>query len=210
MAYILKVPSYDGDKVCDDVIAKAIENTKTILKPNLKSILLALNDKMAKDSIVVFNGYAQFFNTDDEATCVEKQNWGFIRLLPKHWRSGKIELTVARRKQFNSLVVGINDAIKDVINDVKGNVKYRLGFSDWDRWAYQGVRGQFCDPQGSGDYPDKQLPDLQFFKRDTTPYKDRTYLPDPRIVHYAPEHWAGTNIRCRGISQLDLHEKRCS
>ena len=160
---------YDGEDACDEIINKAQTNIDTILKPNLKSILLKLNDRMAKDSVVVYNGYAQFFNTDDEATCTEKQFWGWKRILWKHWFATAIPLTVARRKRFNGLVIGINNAIKEVISDVQNNggVKYRLGFANWDKWPYEGVRGQYCDPKGKGYYPDPDQPDLQFFKRDT-------------------------------------------
>ncbi|KZL67148.1 esterase family protein [Colletotrichum tofieldiae] len=169
---------FDGESVCDEVIKKAEENIKTILKPNIKSILLALNDKMAKDSVVVYNGYAQFFNTDKDETCVDKQRWAQSALLSKHWFSDPLPLNVALRKRFNGLVIGINDAIKEVINDVQknGNVKYKIGFADWDRWVYEGVRGQFCDPNGEGHYPDSKQPDLQFFKGDTFLYPERTEL----------------------------------
>lgn len=120
---------YYGESVCDEVIKKAEENLSTILKPNIKSILLALNDKMAKDSVVVYNGYAQFFNTDDEDICVKDQNWAKSSIFTKNWFATPLDLTVARRKRFNGLVIAINDALKDVINDVKanGNIKYKLG-----------------------------------------------------------------------------------
>jgi hypothetical protein len=58
---------FNGESSCDTLIEKAQENIDTILKPNLKEILTELNSKMAKDGIVVYNGYAQYFNTETEA-----------------------------------------------------------------------------------------------------------------------------------------------
>ncbi|OTB01253.1 hypothetical protein M426DRAFT_64490 [Hypoxylon sp. CI-4A] len=160
------LPFYSEDD-CQAVIDKAQSNIDTILKPNLKQILQALNDKMADDSIVVYNGYAQYFNTDNE-DCATEQNWEtpnwfrFFRPLP---------LTVERRKKFNNLVTQINEAIKSVIMDIGGDksIKYRIDFSDWDPWPYAGVKGQMCDPVSTGTYPDDAQPDLQFFKPDTQP-----------------------------------------
>ncbi|KZL63197.1 hypothetical protein CI238_12827, partial [Colletotrichum incanum] len=164
-----------GNDLC---LAK--ENIDNILKPNLKSILLKLNDNMADDSIVVFNAYGQYFNTDDDKTCTEQQYWAITGILIQYWFSKALPLTAELRKKFNGLVIGINDAIKDVVNDVSknGNVKYKIEWlhyahsyfnsvADWDKWTYEGVRGQYCDPQGDGNYPDDKQPDLQFFKPDT-------------------------------------------
>ncbi|KAH7040900.1 SGNH hydrolase-type esterase domain-containing protein [Microdochium trichocladiopsis] len=160
---------FDGDAVCDTVIKKAEENIKTILKPNIKSILLKLNDRMAKDSVVVMLGYAQFFNTDNEDVCTKNQDWTQAIPFMNFWGKKGIPLDIALRKRLNNLVIGINDATKEVIRDVRdnGNVKYKLKYADWDKWAYQVVRGQYCDPQGDGTYPDAKQPDLHFFKPDT-------------------------------------------
>lgn len=51
---------FDGEDACTDVISIAEDNLDKILKPNLEQLLDALEDKMNDDSIVVFNGYAQF------------------------------------------------------------------------------------------------------------------------------------------------------
>lgn len=74
---------------------------------------------------------------------------------------------MARRKLFNSLVVDINEAIREVVHDVSNEVDYKIGFSDWDPWPREGVKGQMCDPSSTGRYPDSKQPDLQFFKPDT-------------------------------------------
>lgn len=148
---------------------------------------------MDEDSVVVYNGYAQFFNTDDEDTCTTKQSWGWRRIFFSQWTRTALPLDIARRKRFNDLVIGINNAIKEVISDVQdnGNVKYRLGFANWDKWAYEGVRGQYCDPKGQGYYPDPDnQPDLQFFKPDTH------YYPGEYTLHatrYCPFFRRQTN-----------------
>lgn len=49
-----------GEQACNDVIKIAENNLDTILKPNLQQLLEALNSKMNDNSVVVFNGYAQF------------------------------------------------------------------------------------------------------------------------------------------------------
>ncbi|KAK2841526.1 hypothetical protein FQN49_006175, partial [Arthroderma sp. PD_2] len=157
---------YGGEETCTAIIDQAQKNIDTILKPNLKQILMALNDKMAKDSIVVYNGYARFFNTEDE-NCATKQQWNILRWLPIYWFSTPLKLTIDRRKKFNVLVDNINKAIREVIKDVSDEVDYNIGFSDWDLWAIEGVKGQMCDPKSTGRYPDKDQPDLQFFKFDT-------------------------------------------
>lgn len=65
---------FDGEDTCTAVINKAQTNIDTILKPNLKQILLELDGKMAKDGIVVYNGYARYFSTANEA-CANDQKW---------------------------------------------------------------------------------------------------------------------------------------
>lgn len=169
------------DSDCQTVIDKAQSNIDTILKPNLKQVLQALNSKMAKDSVVVYNGYAQFFNTDSEK-CATDENW----TMPHWWPfSSALPLTVDRRKRFNSLVIGINNAIKSVVTDISNDpsIKYKIGFSDWDPWPYNGVSGQMCDPASKGTYPDDAQPDLQFFKPDTQLPPERTELKkrDPEL-----------------------------
>ncbi|KAM5444295.1 hypothetical protein MferCBS31731_000812 [Microsporum ferrugineum] len=157
---------YNGEETCNVVIDQAQKNIDTILKPNLKQILMALDDKMAKDGIVVYNGYARFFNTEDEK-CATDQQWNILHWYLKYWFKTPLTLTVERRKKFNVLVENINKAIREVVKDVSDEVDYNIGFSDWDLWAIEGVDGQMCDPASTGKYPDKNQPDLQFFKGDT-------------------------------------------
>lgn len=152
-----------GDTTCDSVLTIAQNNLNSILEGNLKSLMEALNPMMNDDGIVVINGYAQFFNTDNE-DCATKQDWEFVNLWPLN--SG---LTIARRKQFNDLVVQINTLIQEVVDDTAANTdyKWKIAFSNWDSWVYDGVSGQMCDPASTGVYPDPAQPDLQFFKPDT-------------------------------------------
>lgn len=153
------------DDECEEVISIAQSNIDTILKDNIKQVIEALDDKMNKDSIVVINGYAQFFNTDKDDDC-GGQDWTLFPL-----EGTALPLTLARRKKFNDLVVQINSAIKDVVEDIasSSNTKFTIGFSNWDPWVYSGVSGQFCDPSSTGEYPDSKQEDLQFFKGNTMP-----------------------------------------
>ena len=56
---------FDGEEACTDVISIADDNLDNILKSNLEQLLEALEDKMNDDSIVIFNGYAQFVSIPD-------------------------------------------------------------------------------------------------------------------------------------------------
>ena len=161
---------YGGEETCNAVIKKAEENIEKILKDNIKQILIALNDKMAEGGVVVYNGYAQYFNTENN-DCAEKQHWEFARWFPLYWGEIALTLTIERREQFNKLVRSINTAIREVLYTLhdEGSLKYEIGFSNWDPWVRDGVNGQMCDPSSSGKYPDSDQPDLQFFKPSTNP-----------------------------------------
>ncbi|KAK2594664.1 hypothetical protein QQS21_007640 [Conoideocrella luteorostrata] len=154
---------------CETVISKAEANAKNIIKGNIKDILYALNDKMNKDGVVVVNGYAEFFNTDNE-DCAN-QSWDFFWWL-KPIRSVE-KLTLERRKRFNKLVTSINGAIAEAVNEAAADdskIKYKVGFADWNKWVYEGVDGQMCSTKSNGDYPDPNQPDMQFIKPDTHPW----------------------------------------
>lgn len=118
---------------------------------------------MNKDSIVVYNMYAKYFNTDND-DCEKKQGWAFPKLF-----FSPLLLTIDRRKRFNTLVDNINKAIDEVVDDINknGKVKYKIATADWGIWPEQGVSGQYCVPDSTGRYPDPKQPDLQFFKPDT-------------------------------------------
>jgi hypothetical protein len=137
---------YDGEDTCTAIIDKAEENIKTILKPNLAQILLALKPKMNKNGIVIFNGYARYFNTETD-DCDTNQDWSLADWLPQNTFSPPLRLTRDHRKRFNDVVPAVNKAIKEVVAEVKGEVEYYLGFADWDLWAIEGVNGQMCDPK---------------------------------------------------------------
>jgi hypothetical protein len=55
---------FDGEEACTDVISIAEDNLENILKGNLEQLLEALEEKMNDDSVVIFNGYAQFVSDD--------------------------------------------------------------------------------------------------------------------------------------------------
>ena len=160
----------NDDETCESVIDLAQKNIDTILKDNLKQVLEALNDKVKNNGIVIFNGYAQFFNTEKDDDC-GGQDWSLYSLVSK-----ARPLTLARRKKFNNLVVQINDLIKKVAGEVgkDSDIKYKIGFSNWDPWVHEGVDGQFCDPSSTGEYPEPEQKDLQFFKPETDTSESRS------------------------------------
>lgn len=90
---------------------------------------------MADDSVVVCNGYAEFFNAENE-DCADSslQDWHYSSANIGCVLGSTLRPTVARRKKFNTLVQHINTAIQEVIDDVKKNskVKYKLGYSNWE------------------------------------------------------------------------------
>lgn len=152
---------------------------------------------MNADSVVVYNMYAQYFNTDNEA-CSKDQSWAFPKLF-----FSPLQLTIERRKKFNTLVVNINNAIQEVVDDVakNGNVKFKIGAADWDPWPREGVSGQYCDPASTGRYPDKNQPDLQFFKPDTFVSPD--YHDELKKRRITPEE--GREIRDRVERLSDVY-----
>ncbi|KAL8356634.1 hypothetical protein RB601_001773 [Gaeumannomyces tritici] len=174
---------WDGEDACQAIIDKAQENIQRILKGNIRQILQKLNGKIRKDGALVYQGYAPFFNTDNE-DCADptKQDWALKGWgLWEFWKSGKnpLRLTIERRKKLNALVDGINRAISEVVEefDKDKQVGYRATFSDWSSWPGI-VDGQFCSPKSSGWYPDPNQPDLLFIKFNTaargTPPHDET------------------------------------
>jgi hypothetical protein len=150
------------------MIDVAQENVETIIKENVKNVLYQLAPKMNNDGIIVVNGYAQFFDTSSD-NC-DKQSWDFFYWL-KPFRD-PLKLTIERRKRFNKLVIAINEAIAEAINEFDDHNcgSYKIGFADWDKWVYQGVDGQMCSTKSNGDYPDPNQPDMQFIKPDTHPW----------------------------------------
>lgn len=161
---------YLGEPTCDAIIEKANANLKWIMRDNIKKILLALKGKMARDGIVVINSYARYFNTENE-DCATKQDWTLYNWIPKLVADNLpgVRMTIERRKMYNDMTTGLNDVIRDVVVEVQKEVNYTIGFSDWDLWAIEGVRGQMCDPSSSGAYPDSRQPDLIFFKPNSQP-----------------------------------------
>jgi lysophospholipase L1-like esterase len=125
----IMIPLYSEEN-CNDVIAKAEENIDTILKDNLVQVLEAIDGKMADDGIVIYNGYAEYFEEDTD-NCEEDQIWHVPKV-----GDGVIglKLTKDRRRKFNSLVRGINRVIQEAIDEVKDGVDYHIGFANWDPW----------------------------------------------------------------------------
>ncbi|KAK1830156.1 SGNH hydrolase-type esterase domain-containing protein [Podospora conica] len=160
--------AYQGEQACDAVLTKAQSNIDTILKPNIRQILGALDAKIKQDGVLVYVGYAPYFDTTNE-DCAnpDKQAWNY-HLDPTHWTSTPLRLTKARRQRFNTLVDNVNKAIQEVVEeeDDDGTHPYRLVYADWSEWPAE-VDGQMCSPSSNGRYPDTNQPNLQFIKPDT-------------------------------------------
>lgn len=160
--------AWDGEKACQDVIDKAQSNIDNLLKSNIQTVLDALDDKMTTDSVVVYSGYAPFFNTDNE-DCADtsKQSWAYSEWwwITYYFRTA-LTLTIERRKKFNTLVENINKAIKEVVEANDGKKNYRIAYSDWGQWPGI-VDGQMCSPSDDGHYPNDKQPNMQFFKPNT-------------------------------------------
>lgn len=93
---------------------------------------------MAKNGIVVQVLYAQYFNEKTDACTSEE--WQIADATGGH----AIRLSKARRKEFNSLVVDTNKAIREVVKEVAADAKkMALVTADWDPWAPL-TGGQFC------------------------------------------------------------------
>lgn len=171
---------FQSDDKCEQIIQLAQNNIDNILKPNIESLLDALNDKMNTNGIVIYNLYAQFFNADSDG-CEDQSKQDFT--MPA-WIGHGLPLTKERRAKFNTLAINANNALKDVVESYakKSNIKYKITWSDWDPWLDPdaGVSGRMCEPESSGKYPDPDQPgmmsvlalrlnandriDLQFFK----------------------------------------------
>jgi lysophospholipase L1-like esterase len=171
LAQIIKdciILPYGRTSACNSVIAIAQENAKSLIKDDVKQILEALNEKMNEDGIVVVNSYARFFDATSD-NC-DKQSWDAFWYLPLG--STYQALSISRRETFNQLVLDINKSIREAINEVAEdeNIKYKVGYAEWDGWVADELDAQMCSPSSNGDYPDKNQPDMHFIKPDTHPW----------------------------------------
>ena len=164
----IMLPYFKKD-ACDKVLKKAEENVETIIKDNVRQILEELDSKVKKDGIVVLNGYAQFFDVTNE-DCRD-QAWDKFWMFPLR-RFSFESLTKSRREKFNNLVISINKALGEVVDELvdEGNLGYKLGFAQWDKFVSEAVDGQMCSTNSNGNYPDENQPDMQFIKPDTHPW----------------------------------------
>ncbi|GAB1203988.1 hypothetical protein APSETT445_002636 [Aspergillus pseudonomiae] len=158
-----------NEKSCESAIKRAKTNAEYILEPALESILVELEKHMNPNSgVVVFASYAQFFHDLDTETddCARHNNWAFPAIGGPF---NSLPVDLRRRKEYNELVKITNMGIEKTIDKMRERgVKYRLRFADWDGWASEPrVAGQFCWPGSTGEYPDPEQPNLQFFKPDT-------------------------------------------
>ncbi|KAJ2907326.1 hypothetical protein MKZ38_003182 [Zalerion maritima] len=150
------------ESTCDTWVTEALNNLDEIIKDNLKSIVSALSDKVNDDGLVVFNTYAEYFN-EASGDC-NGECWYLFSSDPA------VELSVERRQIFNEMVKAINKLIQEVVDEATDDdaIKFSIVTSDWNVWVTEAVDGQYCDPDSTGAYPDSGVPELQFFKPDTT------------------------------------------
>ncbi|KAK8004549.1 stm1 domain-containing protein [Apiospora arundinis] len=159
--------AWDGEKSCQDVIDKAQSNIDSILKPNIQQVIDALDDKVNDNGVVVYAGYAPFFNTDNgDCGDSQKQNWAIFAWKWRYFFGSPLSLSIERRKKFNTLVENINKAIRETVESNDGKKKYRLAYADWADWPGI-VDGQMCSPNDDGTFPNSKQPNMHFYKRDT-------------------------------------------
>ncbi|RAH65918.1 SGNH/GDSL hydrolase family protein [Aspergillus aculeatinus CBS 121060] len=153
-----------GEDKCQEVLDLAQHNIDTILKPNIREIIDILRYKLSYNGMIVWVLYGQFFNLENEE-CSTKHDWSFPRL----GVVGGLPLTVERRRKFNQLVININKAIRETILGVRSHVYQNpyIRIADWDAFVGYGMKGQFCVPGTTGEYPDPRQPYLHFFKPNT-------------------------------------------
>ncbi|KAK2867985.1 hypothetical protein FQN49_003275 [Arthroderma sp. PD_2] len=186
-----------GEVSCTAVLDKAEKNLKDIMRSNIKQILLALKDKMAKDGIV--------------RTRIAPKNRTGLSLPGSRTSSPTysyyFEITVDRRKRFSKLAEGLNNLIGEVVKYSQDEVDYTIGMSNWDLWGIEGVKGQMCDPTSTGAYPDSEQHDLLFFKPDTRRPRILNSLDSLSNKHdLANQNQGAANIESRGLKNLDNAE----
>ncbi|KAF1812794.1 SGNH hydrolase [Eremomyces bilateralis CBS 781.70] len=193
--------SFQSESGCEEVLDIAQNNIDNILKPNIRSLLDALNSKMNDDSVVVFNLYSPFFDAET-SSCADKtkEDW---TLLPF---GNALELTKERRRTFNTLAANANKALKEVVEEfqTKSNIKYKIGWSDWSPWVTKGVSGLMCGEKSSGLYPDPVQPDLQFFKPSTRQVNGHDELKRKRELQLSPAEIAALKASTQDIRRSAL------
>lgn len=91
------------------------------------------DDKMADDSVIVFNFYAKYFDiTSDD--CATDQTWA--------WPVGReLPFTKERRERFNNLVTKTNAALEKGVETTSVS-KMTLTFANWDSWSLTSKFGE--------------------------------------------------------------------
>ncbi|KAK4443885.1 SGNH hydrolase-type esterase domain-containing protein [Podospora aff. communis PSN243] len=163
----------NSEATCEAALTKAADNLANFVEDNIREVLWALNSKMATNGIVILSGYARFFATKSEK-CATDESFG---VGPWAQPLNTLPLTIARRNNYNALATGLNEVLERVVDDIKDDVDYHLGFSNWDPWVDEGVDGQMCSEKSTGQYPDPNQPDLLFFKPDSRKTFWRSWVP---------------------------------
>ncbi|PLN80401.1 SGNH hydrolase [Aspergillus taichungensis] len=143
---------------CHESISHARDGITSVLVPHVQDLLMALRPKMKKGGIVILVLYAQFFSVEDE-DCAKKQDWTFLGL-----RTERFKLSTGRRREFNDLVVDVNNALQEMVAGFRQeDHDFYVRTANWDSFVGD-YKGRFCEPGSSGEYPDPFQPNLQFFK----------------------------------------------
>ncbi|PKY00153.1 SGNH hydrolase [Aspergillus campestris IBT 28561] len=146
---------------CHEIISKARDSITRVLVPNVQELLQELEPKMNTDGVVIFVLYAQFFSVENE-DCAKYHDWTFGGL-----RREGFKLSTGRRREFNDLVVDVNNALTNLAEQFRQEDHgFYFRTANWDKFVGD-YKGRFCEPGSSGVYPDPAQPNLQFFKHFT-------------------------------------------
>ncbi|KAJ5933738.1 SGNH hydrolase [Penicillium verhagenii] len=134
---------------CQSAIDYATEGIDNFLADNIQALLEKLDDKMADDSVVVFNFYAKYFDITSD-NCATDQTWAWP--VGGDWRLLRIT----------------NAALKKGVEAASVS-KMTLTFANWDPWVTL-RKGHMCMPGADPDPADSSNDGLMFFKLDTSPW----------------------------------------
>ena len=127
---------------------------------DLDSLLDTAKGKLTSDGTIYWIGYAQYFGTDDNQC--DSVTWSFF------WSYFRREyLTLDRRQSMNTLVVNVNQKIKDAVQRAGDQVV----FVDYDAY-YESTLARFCEKGYSESFGNRE--GLLFYEY----YTDDTVDPD--------------------------------
>lgn len=146
-------------KNCDNAINNSQKVITKDLRRNIRNLLLDLSTKMAKNGLVVYTLYAQFFNSETQAC--NKRSMSLLEGIVL--KNTAVFWTQDLRRKLNKLVVDANREIQDAIIDVKDKINVEI--ADWDPIA-KANNGRFCEPGVVDKYRDEKNAGLLFNRLD--------------------------------------------